>query len=356
MSTFCTAPFIHQYVGNSGTSRLCCAQQGDLRYKWNDEAMQEVRRKKLNNEKVKGCEECYHNDAIGSLSDRKLMNEFTDFKPDIVKGNETGLPLTFDLRLNNLCNLQCRMCGPYSSSQIDKQLKRHPELLQFDSPAVKHETVDLNFSKAIEVKLLGGEPMLQSEAYDILERLDPNVKIFITSNLTNLNKRFMKLIKKFDKVKIHWSIDGTEKTYEYIRHPAKWKTIQKNLKEFRDQLPHVDDRIHVCVSAYNVFDFWKISNYIGGGCDYICANTPEEMDISILPDKWRDHALDEFYQNFKGYDDLYTSKLSAIIHRLENGKHDEKKMNILKVRTELYDNAYGKSIYDYIPIFKKVFA
>ena len=354
--TFCAAPFIHQHIGNAGTSRLCCAQGGKFRYTWNDESMQEVRRKMLNGERVEGCEGCYHSESIGSVSHRNLMNQqFTKFKPNIEKGNETGLPLTFDLRLNNICNLQCRMCGPYSSSQIEKQLKKHPELLKYDHPATKPRNVFLNLSKAKEVKLLGGEPMLQPEAYDILNQLDSDVQIFITSNLTNLNTRFMKLLKKFNKVKIHWSIDGTENTYEYIRHPAKWRIIEKNLKQFRREFPNINDRIHVCVSVYNIFDFWKISNYVEGGCDYICVDTPYEMNPAILPDKWREFALDEFYQNYNGHDDLYDSKLAVIVDRLENGKHDPEKMKVLKARTELYDNAYGKSIYDYIPIFKEVF-
>lgn len=355
--TFCTAPFIHQFISNSGTSKLCCAQEGDKRYKWNDEAMQEVRRKMLNGEQIEGCEGCYHSESIGAASHRGFMNQWKDFKPDVMKGNETGIPLTFDLRLNNICNLQCRMCGPYASSQHDKQLKKTPELSRFMVPAVKPEQpAIINLSKAREVRLLGGEPTLQPEAYDILNQLDGDVEIFITSNLTNLNSRFMDLLKKFKKVRIHWSIDGIENTYEYIRHPARWKTIEKNLKLFRKEFPNIDDRIHVCVTTYNVFDFWEVSNYAEGGCDYIAATGPRGMDISTLPDEWREYALDQFYQNYNGDDDLHKSKLSVILDKLENGKHDPKAMQVLKYRTEMFDNAYGKSIYDYIPIFKEVFA
>jgi len=359
VSTFCSAPFVHKFISNSGKRYLCCAASRDsnVEVEWNSDEMKIIRRKMLNDEYVDACKECYKVEEAGSTSHRHIMNRFTDFTPDIEKGNETGKPLTFDLRLNNICNLTCRMCGSYSSTQIDKIVRRNPELHKYDAGTViMPPKSQYDLSEAREVRLLGGEPMLQPEAYEILENLDPDVTVFITSNLTNLNPRFMELIKKFNDISFVWSIDGTEKTYEYIRHPAKWYKIVENYNRFKSEFPNVEARTQVTVSIYNVFDFWKVSNYFEGNVDYGYVESPKEMDPSDLPDNWREYALDEFYENYKGYDDWKESKLGYVINRLENGKHNPELIDHIKKRTELYDTAYGKSIYDYIPIFKEVFA
>lgn len=353
---FCVAPFIHQYIGTDGKHKLCCAQRGDSKGEWNDSYYKEVRKKMLNNEPISECSECYEHESRGVTSHRQILEaDGIDFIPDIETGNSTELPLTFDLRLNNICNLTCRMCSPVSSTQIEKHVKKNPSLLKYHGIPDEVERVTLDLREARKVSLLGGEPMLQPEAYNILEELDPSVEIFVTSNLTNLNTRFLNLLAKFKKVAIVWSIDGTEKTYEYIRHPARWKKIEKNLYNFRKLgYNNIKDSVQVTVSIYNVFDFWKVSN-LAGPCDYVSVEGPEEMDISILPDKWREHALNEFYENWRGTENIYRSKLKSVLDRLENGKHNPEKMKALKARTELFDAAYGKSIYDYIPIFKEVF-
>ena len=63
-----------------------------------------------------------------------------------------------------------------------------------------------------------------------LANVNKNVTIKISSNLTNLNKDFYKLLSEFKKVIFFASIDGYKEIQEYLRYPSNWEQIDKNLQ------------------------------------------------------------------------------------------------------------------------------
>ena len=83
--------------------------------------------------------------------------------------------------------------------------------------------------------MLGGEPTINKKVHRVFNYCIENdfaksVNLSMTTNFTNLNSTY-NLIDKFNSVGIQASLDGTGDTYEYIRRPAKWKQIKKNIQK-----------------------------------------------------------------------------------------------------------------------------
>lgn len=282
---FCPLPFVHFFVHNSDVPKPCCAAEiydtwktprvvRGLRDEWESYHYTELRQKMIDGEKSEICKRCYAGEDAGGTSDRtNAMEQYMRVAPDleinIETGNQYHTPLDLDLRPGNLCNLQCRMCGPASSSQFNKEVKKNTKLINFLEPFdEEYESVWAsnrnleflleNIDKGIKrIKFLGGEPTIMPEVDRIMDYLIDNdktdVQLFFTSNMTNSNKKFLDKISKFRSVMFNLSMDGVGKTLEYIRHPVNWYALQKNLAKI-SSLPNVEQRIDMSftLQAYNL--------------------------------------------------------------------------------------------------------
>ena len=94
---------------------------------WNTEVYKKLRKDLLNGKKPKMCVRCWREEATGIKSAREGFNEsYKDhIEEAIASTKEDGSApvkgVYVDLRLGNLCNLKCRMCGAINSSQIAKE-------------------------------------------------------------------------------------------------------------------------------------------------------------------------------------------------------------------------------------------
>jgi len=255
---FCIAPFAHMYVHSTEKPKPCCASQQindywedknekrNLKEEWTSDFYQHIRKNMLAGIKTESCARCYITEEYNGISDRLYFNrryENIEIELDIKQGNQYGTPLDFDIRPGTLCNLQCRMCNPESSTQIEKEVKRNPQLFnnsyrkEVIQPLLSStENIDFlleNCHIGNQIKFLGGEPTIMPEVHKILkiliEKKKTNIGLFFTSNFTNANKSFLDLLSKFENIKINASIDGTDSTIEYIRYPVNWEHLQKNI-------------------------------------------------------------------------------------------------------------------------------
>ena len=191
------------------------------------------------------CEECIHDEKRGHQSLRQAI-----YKK--VKDNEwqIGELNQLDFRPSNLCNLKCAMCHPTNSSLLAQE--QGVKVYQFNAKNV----YKLDLSKLKVLKILGGEPSIQPEVHDFLNYLAdtynelPN--LHFTSNMTNVNKKWIDIINKFDDVSIEMSIDGTGETFEYLRQPAKWHIVERNintLKQLQNTHKGLNLDYHVTIGA-----------------------------------------------------------------------------------------------------------
>ena len=219
------------------------------------------------------CKRCEDEEAAGIRSRMQYENErwSADNTWNIEKAiqataddgsiNTDEVPVVFyDLRFGNLCNLKCRMCGPTDSSQwYEDQVKMYGNKyqdtqgiveLQKDNKGKYKPIVDIygwyenstmwpqleeNMPKIRHLYLVGGEPLMINEHYAFLQKCVDrgeahHIVLEYNTNITNIPDRAWNIWKHFEKIEIGASVDGIGKVVEYIRHPAKWDILERNIR------------------------------------------------------------------------------------------------------------------------------
>ena len=191
-----------------------------------------------------------------------------------------------DVRLGNLCNLKCRMCGPTESSPWkedwyhafgwkkfkydganDKYVnlkldnKNNVVIDGFD-PYSWHERTDI-FNELVEnapniemIHISGGEPTLAKAQYDLLEKLietdrAKHISLDYNSNLVNIPDKCFDLWKHFRLVEIGGSVDGIKHINEYIRYPSNFQKIEQALRKI-DNSDNINGWFTTTVQVFNV--------------------------------------------------------------------------------------------------------
>ena len=145
--TFCPIPWNFQAVRNNGDIRVCCQanvteNQGVVRHKdgtpynagkhsmaqaRNAPLMKIMRKNMLNGVWSDECTRCRQEEEVGLNSRRQYENQQWKYdikdaqrvtKEDGSIDTEEAPAVYYDLRFGNLCNLQCRMCGPTDSLSL----------------------------------------------------------------------------------------------------------------------------------------------------------------------------------------------------------------------------------------------
>jgi len=315
LKNFCILPFIHFATTTEGQCRLCCKvskhdvirDNNGVPYNvnthsideiWNSNHYREIRSRILKDEKLEECSICFkeeetfysawNKDTKDELPSKRrkenqkwLHVEKTKLKDSINSIVTDPTIKYFDIRLSNLCNLKCRMCWPHFSSQIVKEqqqfnkqgLPTHYKHYNVDEWNTQKlwKSIDEQILHIEEITFVGGEPTLHEDMYNLLDKLvekgySKNIRLKITSNLTNIQQRLIESFKSFKSVVINGSIDGIEEFNDYIRHPSDWKTINKNI----DKLLLIDDlklNLTPVIQIYNIFNLrnlieWYVKKWI----------------------------------------------------------------------------------------------
>lgn len=240
-----------------GTYRPCClysenipgisVQQGHTIADAQGSAyMQDLRGSFLRGEKPAGCNMCWQEESVpGRMSKRKFSNiKIKSYDTDTVEAK------FLDLKLGNICNLKCRICGSWSSSKWAQE-----ELAISNGNNQQAQDNHLNgqwprktpdWWKALEdsleqieyLELSGGEPFLIDEHFDLLQLLVDRgyarkIDIHYNTNGSMWPNRGPDLWKHFKRVEIAFSIDDTGKRFEYQRYGSDWDKTQEIVADAR---------------------------------------------------------------------------------------------------------------------------
>lgn len=328
--SFCILAWSHFHTHVDGTVHLCCLSHrpvlnscggnASIRHEkplaiWNGDDFTKIRRAMLEGERIPHCQVCYDHEANGFVSRRQNMNQFfpqhrdteSNFRDCIIDPSSpltAKPPIYFDIRLGNICNLKCRMCGPESSSQLEGDevaVKWHssPETPRVGLDVSEWpEAVDLLEQLkvfcvgAVRIDLMGGEPTLNESQLEILEymvekNLAMNVDLGIISNLTNVRKRAFDLFGMFKSTEIRISIDGIGSVYDYIRFPGRWDAVSRNIKQLQASYPNFKLKAFPTIQAYNILNLteildWCVENHLFCELGNILF-LPPYLNVFVLP-------------------------------------------------------------------------
>jgi len=311
--SFCILPWISRFTDEQGFECLCCVAKR-LEAKLRDDAgnllrvdqgltnaallnsadLKAIRAGMLQGHWPSACEPCQIAEKAGAVSFRQGYNrQFAHWiDGSLAQTAEDGTladPAVryADIRLGNMCNLTCRMCGPGASRPwIDHynavqppigRLDEHELAVFRDQNWVKRHNVSQLIEQAIPtvetMHFAGGEPLMIPELVEALQMVvdsgrAPQVRLQFNTNVTVLPDKVVRLWPHFKRVSLILSVDGYGPLNDYIRRPSKWRDIDRNLRRIEENFDSWNIR-YAAVSAtlqiYNVLE-------IGDLFDYMAAN------------------------------------------------------------------------------------
>lgn len=229
----------------------------------NSDFYKNLRKKALAGERIDGCAKCYSQEDAGTESLRTVTNR----KYPLVSANtETTRPQDIEvveLFTGDTCNLKCVTCRPQLSTKWREDYKKLGWPLE---PRAKKKTVsslfrDLDGLK--EIKLVGGEPLLDPEHSTLLRTLvdvgAAEMKlVYFTNGTIFPSKEIFKLWDHFKEVEIFFSIDGIGKVNDYIRHPSKWEQVDRTLDLFLSHTRFKNNFIFRVATTVSILNIWYL--------------------------------------------------------------------------------------------------
>jgi len=437
--TFCFYPFLELSTNPSGYIKPCCYytdilfeddsndyeksfninKGSGLEDSWNSDSIVSLRKQITNGTPVSNCQACYRDGPasmrVRSIQEYKNNVDILNLVADTIENNYVAkhLPKRLELKPSNLCNLKCMMCNSYDSSQVGKELVELAE---------KHKGIEVYTGRFIEIKpenngvketnrafldlgapdwsnnpdvwdsfikivpglevlsFAGGEPTLlpfveRALQYCVDTGHSKHILVYVSSNFTNINKTFLKLMPEFKKFELIASIDGVQLVNDYCRYPSKWSQISSNFAKAKQLMSNNNVKIlvNITVNLLNVMNLDKLLYWLEDHAkeypyyaewpfNINLIFYPSEQRITALPPAKREQAIDRLEKYkldsklLKEFPDL-THKINLVINELKLPYTEEDKHNFSTFvkRVKVLDNHRGISIGDYIPDLKDAF-
>lgn len=358
--TFCMHPFTGLATREDGAICACCRshpvgniQDATLEEIWNNGVMQRIRRQVLNDERPKECEPCFNleDQGVESLRMRHISGKIPEARINLYPNTvlKEVMPFeipTMELKLNNLCNLKCRMCHPMDStswndwSEVkefyqkennimyaiveEHNLENKPHLDKFQDNPEWWSSLEKLLPYFRRVEFAGGEPLMDPQHYRILDMLSQyghQIEIKYATNLSMLGKGSRNIYEywpKFKSIAVNVSIDGIGDSYEYVRGNADWNTMIANIKEIQSisNISRIVGAVTVQVSNVLVLD--KMIEYFLDDLGIVFhthrVEYPKVLSAQVLPRELKELAVE---------------RLEAIKSRVEDFKMVKKHPQLL---------------------------
>ncbi len=257
--------------------------------------MQDLRRAFLRGDLPTDCERCWNEEQSGRTSKRmhtlQRLANIIDDQP----WTESPKSLMFmDLKLGNICNLKCRICGSWSSStfaaeeiryQTDKKNNFHYVMMKLGRWPREEQQFWLDLEQHMPglryLEFTGGEPFMISEHFDLLKKLVDNgyagqIEIHYNTNGTIFPLGAEEIWRNFRHVEIAFSIDDVGERFEYQRSGASWHMVNAHIDQFREMRNRNSNiTLQVCttVNAFNVMYLEDVAAWIDQqGFDFVYWN------------------------------------------------------------------------------------
>jgi len=338
--TFCTSPWFHMRINNSGTYEACRWQNKNVSTRIDPEhnirsqtpltyfqiTMSGLRQELLDGQAPAMCRDCHAMEQHGKVSGRLRQLLKAGVQENMFEKTLAGSPLRTDLDysnqnqghtnrtvldwqidLGNHCNSACVFCSPESSSRLATEflqlgmIDQVPRASWCEDPVLLEKFVkDLQACDHLHyLHFIGGETLITPGFEKILTALiacglADQITIGFTTNLTVWQDDIVNLLTQFKNVNLGVSVETMTALNDYVRWPSKIDKVNDLLdrwiKTGREHNWLVQLRITpTCLTLHElhtVYDYAWQKNISVESCNFI--DRPEFMRISVLP--WEHRA------------------------------------------------------------------
>jgi MoaA/NifB/PqqE/SkfB family radical SAM enzyme len=404
-------PFTGLATREDGAVKICCRSQpigwiqdDSLENIWNNHQMREVRKKVLCGERHEVCKPCFdlEDQGVESLRQRHIKDAIPESRinlyPDALSTltDEYTMPFEFptmEIKLNNLCNLKCRMCNPLDSTNWkdwDKVVPFYKKENNYLVPTVERlvnkpgqyigsfDDTDNwweSFEKLLphfrRVEFAGGEPLMDPQHYKILDMLKPyghQIELKYATNGTTLGISKGRTIHDywphFRSIAVNVSIDGIHDVYNYIRGNGDFNVVEENIREIQ-RIPNVSRVVGAFTAqAGNILQAAECIDYFINKLNIVFyshrVSYPNCLSAQVLPRELKDLAIKRLeeiklrvpdFENVKKHPILKQITLQQIQDNINymNSKDQSHMFNdFIEFNLQL-DKSRGQSLFDVMP-------
>lgn len=395
----CLVPWLGFSNNPSGIVQPCCIYKGNIKDELGNDLyvqkhsvkdifastyMQNLRQAFRENKKPAGCATCWQDESNGYRSKRMIYSEngfFTDpnYDGQVNWEEEPEFPQEYQMIINNSCNLKCRSCSPSHSTLWQNENVKFEGDPGFDMPFKQAGDKQGELWKTRyewyphlrHLEVVGGEPMYIKQWHQIFDELielgySKNITLDMSSNCTIIiPELLLKLKSNFRRIGIGLSIDGTEKIYEYLRHPGKWDQVYANMKFYNDfykkncladiSKPHNDNtniQITFTIGWLNALEMPKIHQLVKEELTYYkkiwnnLIHYPDFMSLKSAPEDLKIYISQEWGKYDWGD---YTPEIKAIENFMFSEVTDPHEFKRRYDQFGLVDTKRNEKIWDVVP-------
>jgi MoaA/NifB/PqqE/SkfB family radical SAM enzyme len=371
---FCVLPWISLETSPIGTVRPCCLAIDEIvddsgkKFKLIESTFDEIqssrhltilRQQFLDGHQPDTCRRCWAEEDAGRTS--KRMHTLERLKHMGISDHWTAdaKPLMFlDLKLGNICNLKCRICGSWSSSTFateelnfianrsQKKTSFHYQMLKDGAWPRNSERfwneLDSAMSEVRYIEFTGGEPFMIREHFDLLQRLVDRgyahqIEIHYNTNGTQYPGDAEDIWRHFRHVEIAFSIDDVGERFEYQRTNAEWSEVNHNIELFRQMRSRNRNiTLQVCctINAFNVMYLSDVAQWIERqDFDFVYWNMlhdPYYFSIANLPERAKQAVRQRLSSEW--VPEPFRSEFDRVVDFMINGASTDGKMLRIKIQ------------------------
>ena len=371
----CILPWISIEATPMGTMRACCLTTNeipDMNLKthtledgFTSNYMVDLRSTFRDDKQPGQCRNCWREEDAGKKSKRQYMLE--KFKHIEVDWDNVkhGQGLQFlDLKLGNICNLKCRICGSWSSSkwaQEELDYSNDPKnhiarkwLRDGQWPRKSKEfwtQLDEILPQVKYFEFTGGEPWMIKQHFDLLQRavdrgFAKDIDVHYNTNTTQFPKD-PTIWRHFKHIQIAFSVDNTEERFEYERYGAKWNRANINIKKvnaLRDELNYpITTQLCTTWNVQNIYYMDEVLTWAEtmnfNSIHFNLMHDPWEFSLSCIPSIAKSQVM-LYLQKMQVKHSKYANDIIAlkqIVVHAPNDTNPEDLHNKIR-RTDLYRN------------------
>jgi len=363
--TFCNHIQKGLFVSHRGVGLCCVAEKKYTNISpldfWNGEIRQKALKQMHDNLPVDGCNRCYKTEKKNIPSSRTFAKSY-DRLPS------KDLPTMLDLDFSNFCNLKCVMCNPARSSEWAKELSLPVSKINYD---MIDELVSIS-NHVEHITIQGGEPSIMPEYEYFFQKLEEkgyasNIELQIITNVTNVNRKFYKLLATFKRVRLSVSVDAYGTANDYIRWPSKFKQITKNMHSISKMPGNIQVDILSSLNILSMFDYHEFLKWCGELEEIFESNgktirmvpmkvqEPKEFSPFSAPRRLKDKFVDDVKlfatENPLKHNSNWKLEMMLLCRSIQQSPEDTHAISVLKGKINDLDAKRNVDIANYIPDF-----
>jgi hypothetical protein len=382
-------PFTGLATREDGAVKVCCRsapigfiQDDSLENIWNNHLMRQVRSQVLNDERPDVCKPCFdlEDQGVESLRQRHINGVIPEARINLYPNaldqltENYTMPFEFptmEIKLNNLCNLKCRMCNPLDSTswkdwnKVEPFYKKEQNFLVptiqklVNTPGKYIGTFDdsdnwwESFEKLLpyfrRVEFAGGEPLMDPQHYKILDMLKPygaNIELKYATNGTTLGISKGRTIHDywphFRSIAVNVSIDGIHDVYNYIRGNGDFRQVEANIREIQ-KIPNVSRIVGAFTAqAGNILQAAECINYFINHLGIVFyshrVSYPNCLSAQVLPNELKALAITKLLTVKSQIDEWDAIKKNPLLGKVT---HQQIKDNINYLQAKDQNNLWS---------------